>query len=98
MDLLRERNFRGRYFWLRSILPRMTQEKTERSNCQFVVKQSSDGKPQIVVERYHQTISSLSNAVLGFGLLGGTTAEQAKKLVALLNESVLDLFVTSKTP
>jgi hypothetical protein len=75
----------------------MTQEKIERSNCQFVVKQSSDGKPQIVVERYHQTISSLNNAVLGFGLLGGTTSEQAKKLVALLNENVLDLFVKTKT-
>jgi hypothetical protein len=76
----------------------MTQEKTERSSCQFVFKQSSDGKPQIVVERYHQTISSLNNAVLGFGMLGGTTAEQAKKLVALLNENVLDLFVTTKIP
>lgn len=54
----------------------MTQEKTERANCHFVIKQTLDGKPQIIVERYHQTISALNNGVLGFNLLGGTTLEQ----------------------
>jgi hypothetical protein len=48
-----------------SILRRMTQEKTERANCHFVIKQNPDGKPQIIVERYHQTISVLNNTVLG---------------------------------
>jgi hypothetical protein len=80
----------------RSILHRMTQEKTERSNCRFVIRDSNDGKPQIHVERYHQTISVLGDAVLGFDLLGGTTLEQAKRVVAVLNESVLDVFVTVK--
>jgi len=75
----------------------MSEEKTERSNCHFVLRDSKDGKPQIIIERYHQTIS-LSNAVLGFNLLGGTTQEQAKKIVAVLNENVLDVFVTVKTP
>jgi hypothetical protein len=74
----------------------MSQERTERSNCRFVTRDTKDGKPQIVVERYHQTISVLSNAVLGFELLGGTTLEQAKKVVAVLNENVLDVFVTVK--
>ena len=79
-----------------SILHRMTQEKTERSNCRFVIRDPKDGKPQILVERYHQTIAVLSSAVLGFDLLGGTTLEQAKKVVAILNENVLDVFVTLK--
>jgi hypothetical protein len=74
----------------------MTQEKTERANCHFVIKQNLDGKPQIIVERYHQTISVLNNTVLGFDLLGGPTLEQAKKAVAFLNENVLNVFVTRK--
>ena len=74
----------------------MTQEKTERSNCRFVIRDTEDGKPQILVERYHQTIAVLSDAVVGFDLLGGTTLEQAKKVVAVLNENVLDVFVTVK--
>lgn len=71
----------------------MTQEKTERSNCRFVVTETKNGKPLIIVERYHHTISLLSNTVLGFDLLGGTTLEQAKKIVSLLNENILDVFV-----
>ena len=74
----------------------MTEEKTERANCRFVIKQTSDGKPQIIVERYHQSISVLNNTVLGFDLLGGTTLEQAKKMVSVLNENVLNVFVTVK--
>jgi hypothetical protein len=38
----------------------------------------------------------LNNTVLGFDLLGGTTLEQAKKAVALLNENVLNVFVTAR--
>ena len=72
----------------------MAEEKTERANCRFVIKQTSDSKPQIIVERYHQSISVLNNTVLGFDLLGGTTLEQAKKMVSVLNENVLNVFVT----
>jgi hypothetical protein len=71
----------------------MTQEKIERANCHFVINQTPEGKPQIIVERYHQTIALLNNTVLGFDLLGGTTLEQAKKAVAFLNENVLNVFV-----
>lgn len=74
----------------------MTQDKTERSNCRFAIIETKNGKPQIIVERYHQTISVLSNTMLGFDLLGGTTLEQAKKIVSLLNENILDVFVTQK--
>jgi hypothetical protein len=74
----------------------MTQEKSERANCHFVIKQTSDGKPQLIVERYRKTICVLNDTVLGFDLLGGTTPEQAQKAVAFLNENVLNVFVTQK--
>jgi hypothetical protein len=44
----------------------------------------------------NQSISVLNNAVLGFDLLGGTTLEQAKKIVSVMNENVLNVFVTGK--
>jgi hypothetical protein len=48
-----------------------------------------------VVERFHQSIPALNNVVLGFELLNGTSQEQAKKVVALLNENVLTVYVTA---
>jgi hypothetical protein len=71
-------------------------EKIDRANCHFVLKDTKDGQPQIVVERYHQTIAVLKDVVLGFDLLNGTTQQQAKKVVALLNENILNLFVSVK--
>ena len=82
--------------WVVVYTPRMAEDKTERSNCHFAFRASTDGKPQIIVELYHQTISALNGTVLGFDLLGGTTTEQAKKIVAVLNENFLDVFVTLK--
>jgi len=38
----------------------------------------------------------LNNTLLGFDLLDGTTLEQAIKAVALLNENVLNVFVTAR--
>lgn len=74
----------------------MVDEKTERSSCRFAINSTKDGKPQIVVKPFHASVSFLADAVLGFDLLGGTTLEQAKKVVELLNENVLDVFVTGK--
>jgi hypothetical protein len=73
----------------------MTQPITERSNCQFVVRQAPDGKIVIVAQLLHQTIPSLRNCVIGFDLLGGARPEQAKKLADQLNEYVLGVFVTA---
>ena len=72
----------------------MSQTKTERANCRFVVRQSAEGKSVIVVELLHETIPVLKTSTLGFDLLGGATTAQAKKMVDLLNEYVLGLFVT----
>jgi hypothetical protein len=65
---------------------------TERSNCRFVVRKNESDKPQIVLELF-QVISQLKDATLGYELLGGVTIEQAKKVAAVLNDHVLNLFV-----
>jgi hypothetical protein len=71
----------------------MPDTKTERGGCRFAV-QFADGKPQIIVQTFHESISLLTNAVIGFNLLGGITQEQANKVADVLNEHVLDLFVS----
>ena len=75
----------------------MPEPKTERSNCRFQVQQTPDGKSLIVVRLYQDTIPLLQRAVIGFDLLGGLRPEAAQKLADMLNEHVLDAFVTVKT-
>jgi hypothetical protein len=72
----------------------MAEPRTERSNCRFTV-QGSDGKPLLVVQLYQDTIPALKGASFGFDLLGGTRVEAAKKLAEMLNEHILDMFVTT---
>jgi hypothetical protein len=73
----------------------MAETKTERSNCRFTVQPASDGKPVLVVQLFQDTIPVLRQVLFGFDLLGGTRLEDAKKLAEMLNEHVLDLFVTT---
>lgn len=47
-----------------------------------------------MVQLYQNTIPALEKATVGFDLLGGTRVEQARNVADLLNEHVLDLFVT----
>jgi hypothetical protein len=72
----------------------MAEKKTEHSNRRFTVRQTSDGKPFLVVQLYQDTIPLLREVSLGFDLLGGTRLEEAKKLAEVLNEHELDVFVT----
>ena len=72
------------------------EKNTERSNCHFAVERASDGKPILVVQLYQDAIPILREVLLGFDLLGGTQLEQAKELAEMLNERVLDFFVTVK--
>ena len=73
---------------------RMAETRTERSTCGFQAQTAPDGKPIVVVRRYQETISMLKGATVGFDLLGGTSVEQAKKLTELLNDRVIDIFLT----
>jgi hypothetical protein len=56
----------------------MTETRTERGSCKFIVQQVEGGKQAIVVQTFHDNISPLKHAVLGFNLLSGITSEQAK--------------------
>jgi len=72
----------------------MPEPKIQRSNCRFLVQESGDGKPVVIVQLYQDTIPIFQDITIGFDLLGGTQAQQAKKVAELLNEHVLDVFVT----
>jgi len=73
----------------------MPPKQTERSNCRFLVQQAPDGKPFLALQLYHDTIPALRAATIGFELLGGTRIEEANKLADMLNERVLEIFVTT---
>jgi hypothetical protein len=73
----------------------MTDKKTDRSNCRFTVQQAADGKPSLVVQLYQDTIPRLKDVSFGFDLLGGTRVEDANKMAEMLNERVLEMFVTT---
>ena len=72
----------------------MTDTQTERGSCKFTVQQVEGGKQAIVVQTFHDNIGALRHATLGFNLLSGTTSEQAKKMAEMLNEYVLEAFLT----
>ena len=71
----------------------MQAPKSECSSCRFDVQQSSDGNAVLVVHLY-QTIPFLSGKEVGFGLLAGTRLDEAKKMAEMLNERILEMFVS----
>jgi hypothetical protein len=73
----------------------MEEKKTDRSNCRFTVQQGSEGKVLLVVQLYQDTIPLLKDVSLGFDLLGGMRVEEARKVAEVLNEHVLDVFITT---
>jgi hypothetical protein len=72
----------------------MTETRTERGSCKFTVQQVEGGKQALIVQTFHGTISPLRAATLGFSLLSTTSPEQAKSIAEMLNEYVLEAFVT----
>jgi hypothetical protein len=89
-ELVREINSLLEEKELRGLVP----TKTERSNCHFAV-QRIGGRPLLVVQLFQDTIPMLKGASLGFDLLGGTRIEDAKKMAEMLNEHIIDMFVTT---
>jgi hypothetical protein len=69
--------------------------KSERGGCRFVVT-TDEGKPQIRLELFHDTVSSLRSTKLEFEVLSGTTADQVRTLVGAMNEMILGVIVTPK--
>ena len=67
----------------------------ERGGCRFVVT-THERKPQIRLELFHDTVSSLRSTKVEFEVLSGTTADQARTLVGAMNEMILGVIVTPK--
>jgi len=71
-------------------------EKTviERAGVGFGI--GRQGEAMVVEVRPHNdTISALRGVQIGFELLSGITLEQAKKIVDVLNENVIDVSATT---
>ncbi|MGD0569462.1 MAG: hypothetical protein ABSA78_13760 [Candidatus Sulfotelmatobacter sp.] len=68
----------------------------ERAGVGFTVGRQS-GTTVVEVHTHHNVISTLRGVQIGFELLNGITAQQAKKIVDLLNENVIGVFVTTSS-
>ena len=69
--------------------------RTERSGSRFLVT-SYEGKPVIQLDLFHDTVAGLKSLSVGFELLSGTTLEQARALVDVMNERIVGVIVTPK--
>ena len=69
--------------------------KPERSGSRFVVR-TDEAKPVIQLELFHDTVADLKTISVGFELLSGTTADQARSLAELMNERIVGVIVTPK--
>ena len=70
--------------------------RTERSGCRFAVAKTDEGKPVIKLELFHDTVAHLRSLTVGFEVLGGMTAEQARTMVDSMNEKIVGVIVTPK--
>ena len=69
--------------------------RTERSGSRFLVT-SNEGKPVIQLDLFHDTVAGLKSLSVGFELLSGTTLEQARALVDVMNERIVGVIVTPR--
>ncbi len=72
----------------------MATTKIERAGVGFGIGRQS-GSIVIEVRPHHDTISALRGVQVSFELLNGTTLEQAKKILDVLNETVIGVLVTT---
>ena len=70
--------------------------KTERSGSRFVVTNTDDSRPLIRLELFHDTVAGLKSITVGFELLSGTTLEQTRTLVDMMNERIIGVAVSPK--
>ena len=50
----------------------------------------------IQLELFHDSVSMPKLLAIGFGVLGGVTSQQVKKLVDSMNERIVGVIVTAK--
>ena len=74
----------------------MTNDNVERGGCRFTAKKTSDGKPLVVMELFHETVPRLAGVTLAFEVLSGITLEQTRDLVEKINDQIIGVIVTPK--
>jgi len=67
----------------------------ERGSCRFSLRKTSEGKPMIEMESFHNTVPHLSAVTLSFEMLSGITLEQTR-LIEKMNDQIVGVVVTSK--
>jgi len=72
----------------------MATTKIQRAGVGFAIGRQG-GSIVVEVRPHHDTISALRGVQVGFELLNGITLEQAKRLVDVLSENVIGVYVTS---
>ena len=72
----------------------MDTAKVERGGCRFKAVKSSDGKPVIRMELFHNTVPLLTGLTIEFELLSGSTMGQAESLTDAANDRILGVVVS----
>jgi hypothetical protein len=72
----------------------MATTKVERAGVGFGLGRQ-DGLIVLEVHPHHDVIPTLRGVKIGFELLNGITAEQAKRVLTALNEKVIGVLVTT---
>lgn len=72
----------------------MATTKVEKAGVGFSVGRQGTSVV-IEIRPHHDTITSFKGVQIGFELLNGITAEQAKKIAGVLSENVIGVFAVS---
>jgi len=68
----------------------------ERGSCRFNLRKTSEGKPVIEMELFHNTVPHLAAIALNFEVLSGITLEQTRDLIEKMNDQIVGVVVTPK--
>jgi division protein CdvB (Snf7/Vps24/ESCRT-III family) len=68
----------------------------ERGSCRFNLRKTSEGRPMIEMEMFHNTVPHLAAVMLSFEVLSRITIEQTRNLIEKMNDHIVGLVVTPK--
>jgi hypothetical protein len=69
---------------------------TSNATCRFNLRKTSEGKPVIEMEMFHNTVPNLAAVTLSFEVLSGITIEQARDLIEKMNDQIVGVVLTPK--
>ena len=68
----------------------------EHGSCRFNLRKTSEGKPLIEREMFHNTVPHLAAVRISFEVLSGITIEQTRDLIEKMNDQIVGVVVTPK--